>query len=157
LGTIHVSGRARSFEIPDMEHQSGLRLGEDAILLGHDVDPTVQAGDILELILYWQCVGQMDESYTVFTHLLDQNEVIWGQQDSIPAGGEAPTTSWTEGEVIADRYQIMVDPQTPPGAYALEIGMYDAITGQRLPVHGMLGESLGRRILLAGKVEVIPG
>jgi 4-amino-4-deoxy-L-arabinose transferase-like glycosyltransferase len=148
LGTIHISGRARSFEIPEMEHQSGWRLGESVILLGYDVDPTVRAGDILELILYWQCVGQMDESYAVFTHLLDRDSGIRGQLDGVPVGSEAPTTSWIEGEMIADRYGIPVDAEAATGEYVLEIGMYDADTLQRLPAHDPQGTPQGDRILL---------
>jgi hypothetical protein len=153
LGTIHISGRARSFEIPEMEHQSGWRLGESVILLGYDVDATVRAGDLLELILYWRCVGQMDESYTVFTHLLDQNSVIQGQQDSIPAAGEAPTSSWIEGEVITDLYQIAVDPEAPAGGYVIEVGMYNAQTGKRLPAYDAQHNLAGDRVLLH-EVEV---
>ncbi len=148
LGTIHISGRARSFEIPDMGHQSGWHLGESVILLGYDVDPMVQAGGVLELILYWQCVGQMDEGYAVFTHLLDRDSLIRGQLDGVPVGGEAPTTSWIEGEVIADRYGIPVDAEAAAGEYVVEIGMYNADTLQRLPAYDPQGTPQGDRILL---------
>jgi hypothetical protein len=148
LGTIHISGRVRSFEIPDMEQQSGWRLGEGALLLGYDVDQTVRAGDVLELILYWQCVGQMDESYTVFTHLLDQDNVIRGQLDGVPVRSAAPTTSWVEGEVITDRYQIQVAAEAAAGEYAIEIGMYDAQTLERLPAYDPRDTLQGDRILL---------
>ncbi|TKJ30716.1 MAG: hypothetical protein CEE40_04280 [Chloroflexi bacterium B3_Chlor] len=149
LETIRISGRVRSFEIPDTKHQSGWRLGEGVVLLGYDVDETVRAGDAIELILYWQCVGKMDQSYTVFTHLPDEANVIRGQKDSVPADGEAPTSTWVEGEVISDGYEILLDAQAPAGEYEIEIGMYDADTMQRLPVYDAQGVPQGDRILLA--------
>ncbi len=148
LETIRVSGRARTFVIPDMQHQSGWRLGGKAILLGYDVGRTVQAGDAIELTLYWQCTRQMDESYTVFTHLLDEDNAIRGQQDSIPARGHAPTSSWIQGEVIADRYEILTDAEAAVGQYIVEVGMYDAQTLQRLPAYDPQGTPQGDRILL---------
>jgi hypothetical protein len=93
-------------------------------------------------------VTESDVSYTVFTHLLDGNSRIWGQKDSLPGGGALPTTSWRVGEVIIDNYEIMVNPDTPLGEYLLEVGMYQAATGQRLPISDEAGTVLGDRILL---------
>jgi hypothetical protein len=148
LGTIRVSGRVRSYEIPPMQHELGWRLGDLAVLLGYDADSTVQAGEMLRLTLYWQCVEQEDQSYTVFVHLLDQDGAIRGQLDGVPSGGEAPTTSWVEGEVVRDQRDILVDAQSPEGEYVLEVGMYDPKTAQRLPVHDAHHNPVGDKILL---------
>lgn len=148
LGTIQVSGRVRSYEIPPMEHELGWRLGDIAMLLGYDVDSTVRAGEMLGLTLYWQCVEQEDQSYTVFVHLLDQDSAIRGQLDGVPARGEAPTTSWVEGEVIRDQRDILVDAQSLEGKYVLEVGMYDPKTAQRLLVYDPHHNPVGDRILL---------
>ena len=148
LGTIHVSGRERTYEVPPMEQELGWTLGEAITLVGYDVDDTVKAGETLKVTLYWQCARQMNESYTVFTHLLDGENVIQGQLDSVPLNGEAPTTSWIEGEVIIDRYEIAVDGQVPAGGYVIEVGMYDPRSGERLPVHDAQHNPAGNRILL---------
>jgi hypothetical protein len=84
----------------------------------------------------------------VFTHLLDGENVIQGQLDSVPLNGEAPTTSWIEGEVIIDRYEIPVDGQVPAGGYVIEVGMYDPRSGERLPVHDAQHNPAGNIILL---------
>jgi 4-amino-4-deoxy-L-arabinose transferase-like glycosyltransferase len=148
LGTIRISGRVRTYEMPEMKHDLGWSLGEGVTLLGYNVDDTVRTGEALRLTLYWQCVRQMDESYTVFAHLLDEENLIRGQQDRIPAGGEAPTTGWVQGEVITDEYLIAVDAQAPAGEYVLEIGMYDANTMERLPAYDAQGAPQGDRMLL---------
>ena len=148
LGTIRTLGRVRTYEIPEVERKLGWSLGQGITLLGYDMDATVTAGETLRLTLYWQCVRQMGESYTVFTHLLGEDNVIRGQLDRIPGGGEAPTTSWVEREVITDQYEIVVDVQAPAGEYVIEVGIYDANTMERLPVHDAEGEAQGDRALL---------
>lgn len=154
LATVRVHGRTRTYEVPKMEHELAWSLGEGVELLGYDVGDTVEPGKRLTLILYWRCLRPMDESYTVFTHLLDQENAIRGQLDSTPVQGEAPTTSWLQGEVVRDQYEIAVDPHAPEGEYTIEVGMYDANTMSRLPVRDARGEGQGDRVLLE-KVQVL--
>lgn len=153
LGMIRIGGRARSYEIPRIEHEVGWSLGQGVVLLGYDMDETVRVGETLKLTLHWQCLEQMDKSYTVFTHLLDDEGVIQAQADRIPLSGEAPTTSWLEREVITDEYEMVVHAQAPAGEQVMEIGMYDPDTMQRLPVYDAQGEAQGDRILL-GSIRV---
>ena len=135
LGPFQVHGRARVFSIPDIQHPVEATLGEAVRFLGYDLGSTeVKPGDALQLTLYWQALEEMEASYTVFTHLLDADNQIWGQRDSVPCRGEAPTTSWVKGEIITDEYDIVVDPEAPAGEYVIEIGMYDAGAGKRAPV-----------------------
>ncbi len=156
LGHVEVQGRSREFDIPSMQHTVEARIGQGAFLLGHDLNAGVlRPGESILLTLYWQALEEMDVSYTVFTHLLDAEERVWGQADSIPLGGEAPTTSWLRGEVITDRYRIVVDPEAPPGTYVIEIGMYDAATGRRLPILVDDQRLEGDRLLL-GELQVAP-
>lgn len=155
LGTITVSGRPRRYQIPEMGHEVGWTLGEGVALLGYDVDDEVRAGETLKLTLYWQCAKEMGQSYTVFTHLLDQDNVIRGQLDTIPVGGEVPTTSWLEGEVIVDHYAIPVDEGAAGGQYSIEVGMYNLRTGERLQAWDQGRNPVGDRIVLQ-QVEVLP-
>jgi hypothetical protein len=125
------------------------RVGESIQLLGYDLDQQeVAAGDTLRLTLYWQALSEMDTSYTVFNHLLDEESRIWGQRDGIPGGGALPTSSWISGEYVVDEYEIPVQEDTPPGEYVLETGMYDLATMLRLPVLDSEGAVVGDRILL---------
>lgn len=155
LGGFEVQGRVHTFVIPPLEQPLERRLGESIKLLGYDLSPeVVKPGDVLRLTLYWQALGEMEESYTVFTHLLDAEEHLWGQRDSVPGSGALPTTSWVEGEIIADGHELMVDPGAPAGAYLIEVGIYLAETGERLLVYSIEGELLGDRILLPSEVKV---
>jgi 4-amino-4-deoxy-L-arabinose transferase-like glycosyltransferase len=154
LGSLVVQGQERRFTVPPIQHVVEANLGHRVKLLGYDLSAeTLKAGDTLCLTLYWQAQRQMATSYTVFTHLLDKDSHIWGQKDSIPCDGTRPTTGWVEGEVIADEYNIVVQPDAPPGEYVIEVGMYEAETGQRLPVLDEEGQVQGDRVLL-GKMVV---
>jgi 4-amino-4-deoxy-L-arabinose transferase-like glycosyltransferase len=156
LGHLEIEGRSRRFEIPKMQHALEARIGAGVLFLGYDLEgDELRPGETLKLTLYWQALEEMQASYTVFTHLVDAEGRVWGQMDSMPLRGEAPTTGWVSGEVIADPYDIVVAPDAPAGEYVLEIGMYDATTGGRLPV-STDGQALGEDRLLFASIQVTP-
>jgi 4-amino-4-deoxy-L-arabinose transferase-like glycosyltransferase len=157
LGTVDVEGRAHETEAPaSIAHPMSLRLGEAIRFLGYDLDQQdVSAGGSLRLTLYWQALAEMDTSYTVFNHLIDDENRIWGQRDGVPGAGALPTSSWIAGEYVIDAYEVSVQRDAPPGRYVLETGMYDLATMRRLPVLDEGGVVLGDRILLeATPIEV---
>ncbi|MGB3905272.1 MAG: glycosyltransferase family 39 protein [Anaerolineae bacterium] len=156
LGQFQVRGRPRVFSIPHIQHPITATLGEAVRFLGYDLSSNeVKPGETLHLALYWQALRETRISYTVFTHLVDAEERIWGQMDSIPQRGEAPTTSWVKGEVIIDQYEIVVDPEVPAAEYVVAIGLYDASSGQRLPVYDLNGKGQGDRILLEAMLVLV--
>jgi mannosyltransferase len=149
LGRLTVEARERVTTVPPIEYPLVANLNHQIELLGYDLGETsLRPGDTLHLTLYWRALAEMDKSYTVFTHLLDSDSRIRGQIDSVPGDGTLPTTSWVAGEIITDRYEIAVHSDAPPGRYVLEIGFYDADTGQRLPVVNQEGQRLDDKVLL---------
>jgi hypothetical protein len=79
----------------------------------------------------------------------DQNRsFLWGQQDNEPVSGARPTSTWRNDEVIVDSYAILVGPSTPPGAYSIEIGLYDPATLERLPVLDDRGQAVADHLVL---------
>jgi hypothetical protein len=153
LPSLTVEGRSRIFQVPPIQHQLSANLGDRVELLGYDLDSDeLRAGEAIHLTLYWQALDEMEVSYTVFVHLLDGENRIWGQRDSVPGNGTLPTMGWVEGEVIADKYKFTVRPDAPPGEYLIEVGMYDAQNSRRLPVLG--SQEPGDRILLNEVVVV---
>jgi hypothetical protein len=150
LGEIEVRGRERSFDVPSMDHDVGLRLGDSVKLLGYNLGPgKLGAGGTLSLTLYWQGAGTTDTPYTVFVHLLDEQDNILAQQDSVPGQGTLPTTSWLEGEVITDPHEVPMPSDVTAGTYTIIVGMYDASTAQRLPVFDAGGHLLGDHVKLS--------
>lgn len=151
LGSVRVLERTREFALPSPAYPLTVNLGEEVTLLGYDLESEeAKPGGELHLVLYWQARREMSTSYTVFTHLLDEGGQIWGQKDNPPQGGKYPTTGWMEGEVVRDEYEIPISPDAPSGSYLLEVGMYQAETGARLPAFDEKGNRLeGNRVILA--------
>jgi hypothetical protein len=150
LATIEVEGRAHSTEPPEaIQYPLLARLGDSVLFLGYDLRSTEShRGGSLHLTLYWQALAQMGTSYSVFTHLIDEEGRIWGQKDSVPGNWTLPTTSWIEGEYIVDEYDIPIKEDAPLGDYLIEIGIYDPSTLMRLPIYDQEGDYLGDRLLL---------
>jgi 4-amino-4-deoxy-L-arabinose transferase-like glycosyltransferase len=150
LIAVQVSEKERSYQLPPIERAMRADLGGQVEFHGYSLESAqVEPGGLLRLTLYWQARQRMTVSYTVFTHLLSKDGNVWGQRDNIPMRGTYPTTGWVEGEVVADEYEIAVKSDAPPGDYQIEVGLYDAATGQRLPIFDESGTRLpGDRILL---------
>ena len=82
----------------------------------------------------------MAEEGILFIHLFDAAGNFVGGADSPPRSGQYSTTVWQKGEGIIDEHPLPAD--LPSGEYSLKIGMYDAVTQNRLPALNMLGEAL---------------
>jgi mannosyltransferase len=136
------------------QHLLDLSLGDAVALRGYSLAAdAVEAGDILQLTLFWEARQRPAERYKVFVQLLDGANHVVGQLDSEPAGNLLPTDTWQPGQTITDRHGVLVQPGTPPGEHRLIVGMYSLSTGGRLPVQ-QEGEPLGDHVVL-GLVTVI--
>lgn len=121
----------------DIEQPAQVDFGGQALLLGHSTLPeSVQPGDVLSLMLYWQAEGRMTEDYHVFVHLTNQESPPVAQGDKAPADGDWPTWAWEPAYPIADSYSVLVPPSTPPGIYEVRVGLYRLRDFWRVPVQG---------------------
>jgi hypothetical protein len=151
LGPVEVPRRAPpSVDALDVEHPLVAELGGKVRLLGYNIESGFRPGDGIHLTLFWQCLEEMDEEYTVFTHLVDGEGHIWGQKDNEPADGFYPTTEWRRDEIVRDQYDLIISPDAPAGEYQIEVGMYVAGTGERLPVIGPQTGQRADRVLTEG-------
>ncbi len=162
LGAVAVAGRPHVFDAPaQMAVASGGRIGDFARLLGFDAEPapttasggsaTIEAppASTLALTLYWQAEGESSMPYAVSVQLLDENGVLRAQNDQQPGGGAFPTTSWVQGEVLVDTYQLEMPADLTPGRYELIVRMYDPATLAALPATGADGSPAGEGLALA--------
>jgi hypothetical protein len=149
LATLSVlSGASLPPAVPP-QHPLGDTLGTGIALAGFDLESDkIPPGGTLRLALHWTDVGPVDTDYTVFVHVLDANEKVVTQRDQQPAAGRRPTTSWTRGDQLVDSYSIDLPSTLSPGTFEIEIGMYNANTGARLPVTRD-GQAAGDRIIIS--------
>jgi len=132
LQRVHVL-RAKPIHVRRLPHQDGSLLGGKIELLGYELeeDP-IQRGGALELTLYWQAREEIQQSYIVFTHLLDGEGNKQGQQDGIPVEGMYPTSSWLAGQVVEDKRHVPIGATAPAGSYRIAVGMYELDSLERL-------------------------
>ncbi len=95
-------------------------------LRGYDLSTRhPHAGEALTVTLYWEALRRMAEDYTVFVHVIDPATwTIYGGSDAAPASWTRPTSSWEAGEIVVDAHTFTLNPETPPGVYTIEIGLY---------------------------------
>ncbi|MGD8515508.1 MAG: glycosyltransferase family 39 protein [Anaerolineae bacterium] len=137
------------------ERQSGARFGPTLILERYALpDHTLTPGDVLPIDLVWRTTEAPGTRLKLFVQLLNRDGRLVGQHDGQPVGGLRPTSEWSAGEVVTDRWGILLPADLPSGTYTLIAGWYPADGGDRLPVTGANGEALGTHLEL-GTVTVV--
>jgi hypothetical protein len=153
LGPVQVEGRVRSFNLPQMNVPVGSIFDGAIELVGFDLQPQdakLRPGNEVAVNLVWRALAPVEADYTVTLQLLGPDGQVYGQRDAAPAGGDAPTSTWSPGEVLRDTYWLTVASYAPPGEYQLIVAMYLIETGERMPVRE------GGDVVTLGQVEVTP-
>jgi hypothetical protein len=121
-----------------------LDYGGQARLLGYRVQPeAVAAGEEIKVTLCWEALRPMDQDYSLFIHLLGRDNLRVAERISYPGQGRFPTRLWPLGRAFCDSYWLGVAHWTPaPELYALEVGLFNAATGRRLPAQDASGQTL---------------
>ncbi|MCC6604612.1 MAG: DUF2723 domain-containing protein [Anaerolineae bacterium] len=113
---------------------------------------SAQPGDIINVTLEWAALAKAEESYTVFVHLIDGNNVPYVFLDYTPLGGSAPThlwiPKWLPGQHYTDPYRLPIPQDLPPGTYYIEVGLYEMVSGRRLHIADLDGNLNGDRYIL---------
>ncbi|MFZ4815523.1 MAG: hypothetical protein ACOYL5_13375 [Phototrophicaceae bacterium] len=125
LGRVEIQGEPRLFDAPPMTHSLEAVFGGQIALVGYDL---VEQGEQLQLRLLWRALQPIDQSYTVFVHLLDADGQIIQQKDVIPRNNTYSTLLWVSDEYIVDEYLF----NKSPAIRDINIGLYSQQTGQRL-------------------------
>ena len=78
-----------------------------------------------EIELRWKALRKPAADYYAFVHAVGGPSGIAFQLDHLlkNAAG-APTSSWTTGEAVSDRFLAVPPPGHSPGTYALRVGVY---------------------------------
>ena len=117
----------------------------------------VRPGDVLTVTLFWRANGPPADDFTVFVHLADEEDRMWGQHEGPPLMGAYPTSHWTMGLLLPDPHTLTVSPETQPGSYRLLVGMYHRPSLNRMAAYGPDGERWpDDRIVLADVSISIP-
>ena len=157
LGRIKVElPRATTHELGAVTRLH-LNVGNAISLLGYRLPSKspIHPGGSLKVYLYWQSIGTPPRDVTAFVHLLDASGVLRAQSDSAPRNGTYPTSVWTPGEIILDSRTLTLPTDAPPGAYHLEVGMYEWPSLQRLPITDAQNHAQDDHYVLPETIQVV--
>lgn len=125
LGQVRIT--AEPFAPPAINQPPLARWDDNIQLLSANIERD-DAGAPSVVNLQWQATDELHTDYTVFVQVLDQDNQVVAQVDSQPQTGQAPTSTWRQGEIFGEQYRL--EPSIVSWQ-RLIVGLYDA-TGQRL-------------------------
>jgi len=125
----------------EMAVRSGARFGPAITLEGYTVrNSEREAGDIVQVTLFWRAEQPLETRYKVFLHLIDDEGALAAQRDAEPVGNLAPTTTWQPGQTVVDNHGLLLPTDLAAGRYTLHVGLYPLDDpGARLPLSGESG------------------
>jgi hypothetical protein len=87
--------------------------------------------------LYWTAAATPAQDCAPFVHLVDDLGQVWGASLERPndAFDFYPPRRWQPGQVVRADFDVNLNPATPPGIYALVVGLRDGAGGQ-MPLVG---------------------
>jgi hypothetical protein len=128
--SIHGVEYAWIYQVPPAVQQSRPANFGDAIRLrGFDVKGALRPGAQLDLKLVWTADRKPAADSMLFAHLIGPDGQRYAQLD-LPYA----TSSWQPGRFVTTDLPIGLPAGAPSGLYRLFVGLYDAQTGQRLPL-----------------------
>ena len=105
-------------------------VSDDVALLGYDLEPApARAGQSAWLTLYWRAKRSAPPDRVVGIRLLrtDDQEVAYWLGRPVYSG--YPMSEWTAGQLVQDPWRLTLPEQLPPGAYRLELVLFDSADG----------------------------
>jgi len=150
----------RTPRLPDFAQPISVAFQAGVSLVGYFVqDVQVRAMDDLfhppsgwiHVVTYWRREGNCEQNYTPFVHMVDALGQIWGA--SLERAQDVfhffPAPRWQADEVVRADFDVNLNPVTPPGYYALVVGLRDS-AGNQVPLRD------GSPQALLTRVHVIP-
>lgn len=143
LGDSVYGGRMRLADAPQPAAAAApplYRFGNALALQTVAVTPDdILLGPDLQIELQWLTVAQPAADYTVFAHLDDAQGHTAAAFDLPLSGGRYPSGLWQPGDQVMHRQRVPLPATGLHGEYTLHLGVYDPVSGARLPVTDAAG------------------
>jgi hypothetical protein len=95
--------------------------------------PNLAPGNEVKLELNWRIISPLSKNYSLFVHLVDQNDVIIAQRDMYPGQGNIALSELTGNDTWSDYYVVRISSLVPPVKNVhWRVGLYDYVSGERL-------------------------
>jgi hypothetical protein len=91
---------------------------------------------VLALPLRWRALAEPGADCVVFVHVGLPDTPPLAQDDEQPHNGLEPTGTWNVGQAVLDRHALLLPQDMASGRYLVQVGLYRASDGIRLPPNG---------------------
>ena len=121
VGTLYkVYPKIPSFSVTDPAIQYPVNevWGEKLELIGYNLNQSKENDGFL-LTSYWQRKENVTNDFVIYLNLIDQQGNMVLEDAHMPIHGIFPTSNWTTGEILEEKYTIIFPPTIDPGTYQL--------------------------------------
>ncbi len=149
-GTFKLQWAGDVTSAPSIDPASSCRLavfGQTLCLQAAQVD--LQPGQ-LSLTLTWLSMTTAQTHDTIFAHLGPAGQPPLSQADGDSWLGVLPLAFWQPGDTIRERRLIPLPKEMPAGQCEIRVGVYNRVTGERLPATTPQGEPLPDNAVVIG-------
>ncbi len=134
-GKVQSIGKYDIYSPAPLANLQSANFGDSIGMVGWSVTPLkFSEPTIAQFTIVWQAERPMEQRYTAFVHLVDEQGGKVTQDDQEPHAGLYPTTRWAPGEMVREVYVLHFPLNPPPGKYTVRVGWYDSDTKDRLAV-----------------------
>jgi hypothetical protein len=125
-----------------------LHFGKSIDLLGYELQPGALRNQIdpldganqqsfshaaaLQINLYWHAQTKIPTDYILFVHVLNADGQQVAHRDLPLRAYDYRSSQWVPGEIVVDMADLPL-PDLAAGTYHVEIGLYNAASGEQLP------------------------
>jgi len=144
----------REFDLPQDLQPVQATFGDGIELIGYQVDDKPRTpGQTLPVTFYWRALKPMTTDYVVAMHLLGRDAAEVGKIDTWPGGGNAPTSEWSPGTILADTYQLPINTQVlTPSLLRLDLKFWESDPANTLPITALDGHPLSSVAFTVGRI-----
>jgi hypothetical protein len=124
----------------------------DLRLTGYDYNNRVLApGEALEITFYWEALRAAPPDYLVEVSLCALPCPDWAPPlvTAVSPPQSAPTSSWQNGQMVADLHVLQLPANLPPGSYGIHVALIDAMTKAPQNIVAEDGHYIDDRLLLS--------
>jgi len=134
-------------KFPNFQNQN---FNDEIVLRGYEYSKReIVVGETNTITLYWEALKKGVNDYMVQVRLVDDVGQVLAMSSNRPADGMSPTKNWKSGQQVIDRHELLIEPSTPPGRYAISIRLLDTENEQFQNIVGEDGHWIDSQLLLA--------
>jgi hypothetical protein len=147
-----LSSAARARATTDIQAPLAVNFGNQIEFCGISSRRLLESPASFDLILHWRCLKTPEADVNGFVHVVDSVGKTVYQEDHWRGGRRPPIRQWKPGEVIDERYILVLPAALRAAKYELRLGWYEPVHQTRVSI---VGDSDGQERATVAEVETL--